>query len=254
VSTRAPGILGASGNAKLERAGSNPRIRSRNSAEQKRSFLRSSNQSGRAPRVRIFVRSCTKTFTVGILRKIGCGEIFAPVERVDLFAGEKSVFALEADLDLCAREYFFVNRSAFALAAERVASNEVQGAIEIKEEEQMSQRKVSFILAALAALLLTLPFSARSDNTVLPKALVNMSVELNHAAALGGTELKPGNYLVRADSVKVTLSRGNKAIAEAPVQWKDEAGKAGYSSIVTESNKIKEIHFFGKTKYVEITQ
>jgi hypothetical protein len=161
---------------------------------------------------------------------------------------------LKQILTCACRNIFSVDRSVFALAAERVASNEVQGAIEIKEEEEMSQRKVGFILAALAGLLLALPFPARSDNTALPKALVNMSVELNHASALGGTELKPGNYLVRADSVKVTLSRGNKAIAEAPVQWKDETGKAGYSSIVTESNKIKEIHFFGKTKYVEITQ
>jgi hypothetical protein len=155
---------------------------------------------------------------------------------------------------ICARANIFsVNCFAFALAAERGASNEVQGAIEIKEEEPMSQRRVSFILAALAALLLALPFAARSDNTARPKAIVNMSMELGHRAALEGTELKPGNYLVRADSVKVTLSRGNKAVAEAPVEWKDEASKAAYSTIVTESNQIREIHFFGKTKYVEIT-
>ena len=118
----------------------------------------------------------------------------------------------------------------------------------------MSHRRTSFVIGVLAALALLLPIAARSDNTSAPKGIVSMSVELSNVAALGGRELKPGNYLVRADSVKVTLSRGNRTMAEAPVQWRDEAGKAAYSTIVTESNQIKEIHFAGKSKYVEITQ
>jgi len=118
----------------------------------------------------------------------------------------------------------------------------------------MSQRRMSFVFTVLSALALALPIAARSDDTNPPKTIVSMSVELINTAKLGGTELKPGSYSVRADSVKVTLSRGGKAIAEAPVQWKDEAGRASYSSIVTESRQIKEIHFSGKSKYVEITQ
>jgi hypothetical protein len=142
----------------------------------------------------------------------------------------------------------------FALAAECVASNELHGAIDVKEEERMSHRRMSFAFAVLAAFVLALPITARSDNTNQPKAIVSMSVELSSAATLGGRELKPGSYSVRADSVKVTLSRGGKTIAEAPVEWKDEAGKAAYSTIVTESRQIKEIHFTGKSKYVEIAQ
>jgi hypothetical protein len=142
----------------------------------------------------------------------------------------------------------------FALAAECHASKEAQGAIDVQEEEQMSQRRRSFVITVLTALALALPIAARSDNANAPKAIVSMSVDLSSPATLGGTELKPGSYSVRADSVKVTLSRGGKAIAEAPVQWKDEAGKAAYSTIVTESKQIKEIHFSGKSKYVEITQ
>ena len=118
----------------------------------------------------------------------------------------------------------------------------------------MSQRRMSFVFTVLSALALALPIAARSDNANPPREIVSMSVELINTARLGGTELKPGSYSVRADSVKVTLSRGGKAIAEAPVQWKDEAGKAAYSAIVTESRQIKEIHFSGKSKYVEITQ
>ena len=130
----------------------------------------------------------------------------------------------------------------------------MHGAIDVKEEEQMSDRRMGFVFTVLAALALALPIAARSDNTNPPKAIVSMSVDLSSPATLGGTELKPGSYSVRADSVKVTMLRGGKAIAEAPVQWKDEAGKAAYSSIVTESRQIKEIHFSGKSKYVEIAQ
>jgi len=118
----------------------------------------------------------------------------------------------------------------------------------------MSHRRMSLAFTVLAAFALALPITARSDNANPPREIVSMSMKLSNPVTLGGTELKPGSYSVRADSVKVTLSRGGKAIAEAPVQWKDEAGKASYSSIVTESKQIKEIHFFGKSKYVEITQ
>jgi hypothetical protein len=148
----------------------------------------------------------------------------------------------------------FANFFEFAPATQDVASNELQGAIDVKEEGQMSQHRMSFIFTVLAAFALMLPLGARSDNSNPPKTIVSMSVDLGSVAALGGTELKPGSYRVTADSVKVTMSRGNKAVAEAPVQWKDEAGKAAYSTIVTESNQIKEIHFLGKSKYIEIMQ
>lgn len=118
----------------------------------------------------------------------------------------------------------------------------------------MSQRVMSFVFTVLAALALALPIAARDESSTQPKPIVSMSVDLSSAARLGGTELRAGSYSVKADSVKVTLSRGGKLIAEAPVQWKDESGKAAYSTIVTESNQIKEIHFSGKSKYVEIAQ
>jgi hypothetical protein len=113
---------------------------------------------------------------------------------------------------------------------------------------------MSLAFSFLAALALALPIAARDESSTQPKPIVSMSVDLSSAAKLGGRDLKPGGYLVKADSVKVTLSRGGKMIAEAPVQWKDESGKAAYSTIVTESNQIKEIHFSGRSKYVEIAQ
>lgn len=118
----------------------------------------------------------------------------------------------------------------------------------------MSHRRMSFLFTVLGALTLALPITARSDNTNPAKEIVSRSITLSNPATLGGTELKPGTYSVKADSVKVTFSRGGKMIAEAPVQWKDEADKAAHSTIVTESSQIKEIHFVGESKYVEIAQ
>ena len=120
----------------------------------------------------------------------------------------------------------------------------------------MSHRRMSFLFSVLGALALALalPIAARSDNPNPTKEIASMSMNLSNPVTLGGTELKPGSYSVKADSVKVTFSRGGKMIAEAPVQWKNEADKAAHSSIVTESRQIKEIHFLGKSKYVEIAQ
>jgi hypothetical protein len=38
------------------------------------------------------------------------------------------------------------------------------------------------------------------------------------------------------------------------VQWKDETSKAKYSAFVSEGNKITEIHFGGKTRFVTIAE
>jgi len=118
----------------------------------------------------------------------------------------------------------------------------------------MNQRKVSWVLAVLAIIALALPVAARNDDANPPRAIVTMSVDLSNTATLGGTVLKAGSYSVRAENSKVTLSRGGKVVAEAPVEWKNETGKAEYSSIVTDHDQITEIHFSGKTKYIAISR
>ena len=170
-----------------------------------------------------------------------------------MFAREKQRL-LEPQLCFCMRaDTLSRTSSEFALAAKCFTSNEVQGTINVKEEGQMSHRRMSFLFTVLGALTLALPMTARSDDTNPTKEIVSQ-MKLSNPVTLGGTELKPGSYSVKADSVKVTFSRGGKMIAEAPVHWKDEADKAAHSTIVTESRQIKEIHFLGKSKYVEIAQ
>ena len=168
--------------------------------------------------------------------------------REGVFA-DAALFSL---LTYCAR--FLAKSAAIALGAEGIASKQLQGAIDKQEEMKMNRRGMNLILTVLAALALALPIAARDGDTNPTKIIVSMSVDLSSPASLGGTMLKAGSYSVKADSAKVTLLRGGKVVAEAPVQWKDEAGKAEYSTIVTDNNQIIEIHFGGKTKYVAIAR
>jgi hypothetical protein len=172
-----------------------------------------------------------------------------------LFACAKVVFARAALFSFAARrESYSTNSAAIAFAAEGIASKRLQGAIDNQEEMKMTRRGMSLVLTVLAALALALPIAARAGDANPTRIIVSMSVDLSSPATLGGTALKAGSYSVKADSAKVTLLRGGKVVAEAPVQWKDEAGKAEYSTIVTDNNQITEIHFSGKTKYVAIAR
>jgi hypothetical protein len=118
----------------------------------------------------------------------------------------------------------------------------------------MSRRGITAVLSVLAALALALPVAARVDKTKDAKSTASASLDLLNPAKLSGTELKAASYTIKVDESKVTFSRDGKVVAEAPVQWKDSSSKAQYSSIVTDGDQIREIHFGGKTRYVEVTQ
>jgi hypothetical protein len=119
----------------------------------------------------------------------------------------------------------------------------------------MSRFTTNLAVALLAALAFVIPASARENGAKNSKSTVNATMDLVNPATIGGKVLKPGTYDVRADDSKLTLSFHGKVVAEAPVQWKDEKGKAKYSAIVTDGdgNQVKEVHFNGKTRYVELS-
>lgn len=117
----------------------------------------------------------------------------------------------------------------------------------------MSHRRMSVVFAVLVALALAIPAMAKHDATNESK-LISTRMDLLNPATLSGKALQPGTYAVTADEAKVTLSLNGKIVAEAPVQWKDESGKARYSAFVTDGSQIREIHFNGKTRYIEIAQ
>ena len=122
----------------------------------------------------------------------------------------------------------------------------------------MLRSKMNGVLTVLATLALVLSIASRTTSakdaksTVTP--IVKSDVKLLNSAKLGSSDLKPGDYSVTADDTHAKFSKGGKVIAEASIQWKDESSKAKYTTVVVESSQIKEIHFSGKMKYVEITQ
>jgi hypothetical protein len=122
----------------------------------------------------------------------------------------------------------------------------------------MLRSKMNGVLAVLATLALALSIASHTTtakdakSTVTP--IVKSDVKLLNSAKLGSSDLKPGDYSVTADDTHAKFSKGGKVIAEVSIQWKDESSKAKYTAVVVESSQIKEIHFSGKMKYVEITQ
>ena len=111
----------------------------------------------------------------------------------------------------------------------------------------------SFLLTAVAGLIIAMPMAARVAMAKESKTTV-ASVAILSEMTLAGKQIKPGDYQVRADETKVTIEREGKVIAEAPIQWKDETKKPSYSNIVSENGQIKEIHFGGKMRYVAVSE
>ena len=123
----------------------------------------------------------------------------------------------------------------------------------LKGETTMSGRAKSVVPTLLVALALSLPLGAQNDTANATMPIVKDHMTCNRCTSLAGTALKPGTYTVVADGSKVTLSQHKKKVAEAPIQWKDEQGKARHSTIVTESDgRVTEVHFRGQTQYVAI--
>jgi hypothetical protein len=122
----------------------------------------------------------------------------------------------------------------------------------------MSRRKMNCVLTVLAALVLVLSIATHTtpakDAKSTVTSIVKSDVKLLKPATLAGTELKAGDYSVTADDTHAKFSKGGKVVAEVPIQWKDESSKAKFTTVVVDGNQIKEIHFGGKMKYVEVAQ
>jgi hypothetical protein len=115
-------------------------------------------------------------------------------------------------------------------------------------------RPMNRAMTVFAALVLLVAIAATNAPAKDTKAGINTTMSLLNPATVAGKQLQPGDYAVSADETHVTISMKGKVVAEAPVQWKDESGKAKYSAFVSEGNKITEIHFGGKTRFVTIAE
>ena len=116
-----------------------------------------------------------------------------------------------------------------------------------------SRRTLGFVLSAVAALAVAVPMMAGNACAKNSKG-TTATMEVLSPTTVGGKELKPGTYTFQADESTLTVSKDGKMVAEVPVQWKDETNKPNDSNFVVENSAIKEVHFGGKMKYVEIME
>lgn len=113
-------------------------------------------------------------------------------------------------------------------------------------------RSARNVLVAFAALLFALPLAARSHDKA-AKSTVRTNVELSQDATLAGKDVKAGTYQVRADESTLTLLQKGKVVAQAPIEWKKEAGKGSAdSSVMINSGAVTEVHFIGKDHYAQV--
>jgi hypothetical protein len=113
---------------------------------------------------------------------------------------------------------------------------------------------INRVMTVFAALVLLVAIAAQNAPAKDTKAGVSTVMSLLKPASFAGKELQPGDYAVSADETHVQISIHGKVVAEAPVQWKDETAKAKYSAFVREGDKITEIHFGGKSRFVTIAE
>ncbi|MBZ5503295.1 MAG: hypothetical protein LAN59_13850 [Acidobacteriia bacterium] len=117
----------------------------------------------------------------------------------------------------------------------------------------MLHRRTSLTLAIVAGLILAIPLAAHAFAPAKNPNTITETMGIFDPVTLAGKQLKPGTYVVTADDTKVTFTLNSKVVAEAAAQWKDAADKARYSAILATDGKVKEIHFAGKTRYLEIS-
>jgi len=116
----------------------------------------------------------------------------------------------------------------------------------------MSRVAIYRLFASVLALALAVSAGVASVSAKETKVVVKTNITLFSTHILAGTKLKAGNYQVVAEESKVTVKKDGKVVAEANAQWMDGQGKAADTSVVTDGNNIREIHFGGQARYVVI--
>jgi hypothetical protein len=129
----------------------------------------------------------------------------------------------------------------------------IQGGIRMLRQKMDRVLTIIFTVLTFALSMASHATSAKDAKAIVtPVAKADM--RLATPATLGGTNLQAGEYSITADGAHAKFLKNGKVIAEASVEWKDEGAKPKTTAIFMDGNQIKEIHFGGKMKYVEITQ
>lgn len=99
-------------------------------------------------------------------------------------------------------------------------------------------------LGVFAGLLLAVPIWAAHTNTV--------AWNVTQSATIGGTEVKPGEYVLRADDggTQLEIVSKGKVIASVPCQWTQLPQKANASEVDVDGGQVTQVKFGGKTSAV----
>jgi hypothetical protein len=102
--------------------------------------------------------------------------------------------------------------------------------------------------AAFAFSLIAFPvWAAHSDS---------MSWEITRPTTIGPAQVKPGNYVFRAEEgqSELQLIQDGKVIARVPCHWTQLTNKAAYSEVKTLDNQIIQVQFAGRREAIQFDQ
>lgn len=114
----------------------------------------------------------------------------------------------------------------------------------------MLSSRTKRVLSIIAAMAFAMPVAARAG-AAKDKSNAKATMQVLTDASLAGKQVKAGTYDVVANESTLKLIQKGKVVAEAPISWKNEQSKSRYSGIVAENGAITEVHFSGKTSYVQ---
>ena len=76
------------------------------------------------------------------------------------------------------------------------------------------------------------------------------------AMTIGGTQIQPGQYELKAEEGKSELQviAKGKVVATVPCQWSAVKDKAADSQVSTDGDKVTQVQFAGRTSAVQFNQ
>lgn len=116
----------------------------------------------------------------------------------------------------------------------------------------MKYNKPVHLFAVAVLLAVAIPAMASPKSAKMSSTLAKGQFNLASGEFLNGTALTPGEYKVVANDSTVSFFRGNKLIAQAPIQWKETSQKMDQNAIVTTEGKVQEVRFKGRNRSVVV--
>lgn len=108
------------------------------------------------------------------------------------------------------------------------------------KEKKLKAKRIVLIVAAVL-LITVVPGWAAHTNSV--------TWTPTQSTKIGGTELQPGDYVIRADdgATKVQVLSHGKTVAEVLCQWTNLSEKAQASEVDVDNGQVMQVKFAGKT-------